>query len=390
MALARPILACVFASALTLTARAEVAVTIGYLEQVTPAPPVLSNLDPLPENEGLAGAEVGLADNATTGRFLKQTYTLDVRVVPEDGDFLAAAQELLSVTPFVVVNAPADDLLALADHPDAADAVLFNAGAPETTLRNETCRQNILHTLPSRAMLTDALAQFAVRRKWTDWVMLAGTRTGDQAFAAAIAKSAEKFGVRLRETKTWEFDADMRRNAAQEVPLFTQDLAQHDLMIIADEPGDFGRYVAYNTWEPRPVAGTEGLVPVAWDRTVEQWGAAQLQNRFEEAAARDMRPIDYAAWAAVRSIGEAVTRTNTADRDTIRDYLFSEAFELAGFKGRPLTFRSWNGQLRQPIPLTNPRALVALAPLEGFLHQRTELDTLGIDQAETACTAFEE
>ena len=64
-------------------------------------------------------------------------------------------------------------------------------------------------------------------------------------------------------------------------------------------------------------------------------------------------------------------------------------FELAGFKGRKLTFRTWNGQLRQPIPLVTPRAVVALAPLEGFLHQSNELDTLGCRQAfETKCTAF--
>jgi hypothetical protein len=31
-----------------------------------------------------------------------------------------------------------------------------------------------------------------------------------------------------------------------------------------------------------------------------------------------------------------------------------------------------------------------MAPLEGFLHQRTELDTLGIDEAESQCQAFKE
>ena len=66
----------------------------------------------------------------------------------------------------------------------------------------------------------------------------------------------------------------------------------------------------------------------------------------------------------------------------------SDEFELAGFKGRPLTFRAWNGQLRQPIPLVHPRALAAQAPLEGFLHHRNELDSLGLDQPESACAAF--
>lgn len=367
---------------------ADIAVTLGYLEQVEPQPPVLSNLDPVPDDMGLAGAELGLKDNATTGRFLKQSYEMESRIVDEGGDFEAAARELLALTPFVIVKVPKDQLLQLADMPEAKGAILFNAGAAEVSLRDDACRQNVLHTLPSRAMLTDALAQFSVRKKWTDWALISGPYPKDQAFAAALEKSANKFGVRIRERKEWEFDADMRRSAFQELPLFTQDLPDHDLMVIADETGDFGRYIAFNTWEPKPVAGTEGLVPAAWDRTVEQWGAAQLQGRFDKVAGRPMRPIDYAAWAAMRSVGEAVTRTNSGEVSVIRDYILSDKFELAGFKGRPLTFRSWNGQMRQPIPLTHARALVAQAPLEGFLHQRTELDTLGIDKAESACTAY--
>lgn len=204
-----------------------------------------------------------------------------------------------------------------------------------------------------------------------------------------MRRSATKFGMKLKSEKTWVFDADMRRNAAQEVPLFTQDLGKYDLLLIADEVQDFGRYIAYNTWLPRPVAGSEGLIASAWSPVVEQWGAAQLQSRFTELAGRAMRPKDYAAWAAIRTIGEAVTRTNSADTETLRGYILSDDFELAGFKGRPLSYRQWNGQLRQPIPLTQPRALVALAPLPGYLHQHSELDTLGLDRPESNCEAFQ-
>ncbi|MFC3118221.1 hypothetical protein ACFOHS_08235 [Jhaorihella thermophila] len=128
---------------------------------------------------------------------------------------------------------------------------------------------------------------------------------------------------------------------------------------------------------------------MAWSRVVEQWGAAQLQSRFADLAGRPMRPRDYAAWAAIRTIGEAVTRTNSADPASLRAFILSPGFELAGFKGRPLTYRHWNGQLRQPIPLVTPRAVVAQAPLSGYLHQRSEMDTLGLDAPESACNAFD-
>lgn len=102
-----------------------------------------------------------------------------------------------------------------------------------------------------------------------------------------------------------------------------------------------------------------------------------------------MTAEDYAAWAAMRTLGEAVTRTNSADPATLRAFIFSDDFELAGFKGRPLTYRDWNGQLRQPIAIAHPRALVASAPLEGFLHQTNELDSLGLDRPESKCEAFQ-
>ena len=181
----------------------------------------------------------------------------------------------------------------------------------------------------------------------------------------------------------------MRRSAMAEVPPLTQDLGTYDVLLVSDEVGDFGQYVLYNTWEARPVAGSEGLSPRTWSGALEQWGAVQLQNRFRTHAGRDMRSEDYGAWTAVRAIGEAVTRTGAADASALRRYMLSNEFRLDGFKGAILSFRSWNGQLRQPIPLVHPRALVALAPMEGFLHQGSPLDTLGLDAPESKCTAFE-
>ncbi len=363
-------------------------VEIHYIHQEVEQLPTLSNLDPIPHDLGAQGALLALEDNATTGRFLGQNYILEVTTVPIGGDFSLAISDALSKTDLLVLDAPSEQLIAAADQAQSSAALVFNVSAADTALRSEHCRANLLHTLPSRAMQTDALMQFFVKRRWSDIAMIAGTQPEDLAYATAMDASARKFGMAIEARKTWAFDADMRRNAAQEVPLFTQELGDYDVLVVADEANDFARYIPFNTWHPRPVAGAEGLIATAWDRVVEQWGAAQLQSRFEEQAGRAMLPRDYAAWAAVRSIGEAVTRTQSQDAQTLRSFLLSDQFELAGFKGRPLTYRSWNGQLRQPITLSHRGALVASAPLEGFLHQRSELDTLGLDQPETACTQF--
>ena len=369
-------------------ARAEVALHVIYLRQEVEHPPVLSNLDTVPEDLGLSGARLGLEDNRTTGRFLAHDYTMEEVSVQPGGDLIAPAREALSETAMLVLDAPAADVLRVADLPEAQGALIFSISAPEDALRAGDCRANVLHTLPSLAMRSDALMQFLVKRRWSDLAMVQGAHPEDQAWGAALAASAAKFGLKLRDTKTWAYDADMRRSAFSEGPLFTQELKDPDILLVADERHDFARYLAYNTWTPVPMAGSEGLRAEAWAPVVEQWGAAQLQSRFVKAAGRGMRPEDWAAWAAMRSLGEAVTRTGEAQADVLRAYLLSEDFELGGFKGRPLSYRPWNGQLRQPIPLTTERAMVAMAPLEGFLHRVNELDTLGADRAESACTAF--
>jgi ABC transporter substrate binding protein (PQQ-dependent alcohol dehydrogenase system) len=111
----------------------------------------------------------------------------------------------------------------------------------------------------------------------------------------------------------------------------------------------------------------------------------QMQNRFGKHAGRWMRERDYTAWLGVRALGEAVTRTNSNDPKVIRAFLRSDRFQLGAFKGEALSFRTWNQQMRQPILLAAPRILVSVSPQEGFLHQRTPLDTLGFDEPESSC-----
>jgi ABC transporter substrate binding protein (PQQ-dependent alcohol dehydrogenase system) len=98
-----------------------------------------------------------------------------------------------------------------------------------------------------------------------------------------------------------------------------------------------------------------------------------------------MTERDYTGWLAVRAVGEASTRAGKSDIATLRDYIFSDKFKVAGFKGQQMTIRDWDHQLRQPIPLMGPRSLVSLSPQEGFLHEKFPADTLGFDRPESKC-----
>lgn len=362
-------------------------VDIAYIAHKPPQPPVLSNVLPEPADSGEAGAVLGIADSNTTGKFLGQEYRMSV---VQEADLDSVVSQSLDLVNkghrFFVANMSATSLQRLAEAIPNKDVLIFNAGSANDGLRSQLCLPRVLHSLPSRAMLADALGQWMISRKYNKWILISGSTEGDLAYADALRRTAKRMGGKWVAQKVWDFDTDLRRTAQKELPVFTQ-TKEYDMVLVADERGDFGEYVPYNTWYPRPVAGTQGLTPVAWHRAVEQWGAAQLQSRFDEQSKRWMTSRDYAAWLAVRSISEAVTRTGKADSQTVFDYLFSDAFQLAAFKGRKLSYRPWSGQLRQPIPLVHPRALVAQAPLEGYLHPHTELDTLGFDQAESRCKA---
>ena len=318
-------------------AGSELQVRIAYLAWQPDSGPVLSNVIPEPLDAGLRGAELAIEDSNSTGRFLKQRYHLDT-VQAENPEHLlerAAALHAEGVRLFVV-NAPAAQLTALAK------------------------------SMPDSLLL------------------IVGQTPDDQRYADALRRSAKRFGLRIVAEKPWSFDNDQRRSAQADMPLFTQ-TTEYDVVLVADERGDFGEYVPYQTWYPRPVAGTQGLTPTGWHKSVETYGAAQLQKRFEEHAGRWMNDRDFAAWIAVRSIATAVTRSREAASPAIRSLLLDEQLPIDGFKGRKLSYRSWDGQLRQPIPVVQPRALVTTSPQDGFLHPDSELDTLGDDRAESSC-----
>lgn len=343
------------------------------------------------ENDGVAGARLAIEDNNTTGKFLGQRFTLEERRVKDGEDPVQAATALADNNGFIIADLPADALLKVSDALRERGTLLFNVGALDERLREADCRANVIHTAPTRAMLADALAQYLVWKKWSRWLLVVGSHDEDKLFADALRRAAARFGAKIVQERTFEDKGGARRTDSgvtliqRQMPVFTQQAPAYDVLVAADESEVFGAYLPYRTWDPRPVAGSAGLVPRSWDAAQDQWGAIQMQNRFFKLNSRRMTALDMQAWTAVRMIGEATSRTNSGDVKKVTDFIKAPDFSVAAFKGTRLTLRDWNLQLRQPILLVDGRMVVSVSPQEGFLHQVSELDTLGYDRPESKC-----
>lgn len=354
----------------------------------------ISRFDLVPEDLGFAGAMLADEDNQTTGSFLGMNFATDLVATPPEGVLVAVDEILAQDITLLVVIAETPELLAIADQV-GPDVLVINASADDIALRDDACRGNVLHVVPSVAMKADAVVQFAMWKKWREIFLIQGSNPADRAMGDAYRRAATKFGADIVEEREFEDTGGSRRTdtghvlVQRQIPVFTQEAEDHDVVIAADASDVFGLHLPFHLWTPRPVMGAGGLRPVTMHAAHEAWGATQYQTRFEDLTGRYAQELDYQVWLALRVIGEAVIRTNVADQASLKEYILSDAFELAAFKGRKVNFRSWNGQMRQPVLLTDSKVTVSVSPQDGYLHQRSTLDTLGLDQPESACTAFE-
>jgi ABC transporter substrate binding protein (PQQ-dependent alcohol dehydrogenase system) len=288
----------------------------------------------------------------------------------------------------VIADLPAALLTQFAQQAPLAlgGAVVVNVSADDDALRNENCAVDLLHTYPSRSMLTDALAQYLAERNWRKLLLLQGPLPADQLQAAAMQTSARKYGLKILQTKPFKLSGDPRERDLYNTRLLTND-REHDVVAVMDSNGEFARTLPYATQWPRPVAGSNGLMAMAWHPQWERNGGPQISRRFQKATKRAMQSQDWAAWIAVKALATGLSDNPKADVASQLKRLRSGEVFVDGNKGPRLSFRSWDGQLRQPIMVGHGDGVVGMAPLDGVLHPTEVMDTLGTDQKESKCKA---
>lgn len=265
---------------------------------------------------------------------------------------------------------------------------VLNAGESADAPRQQGCRPNLFHTLPTERMRADAIAQALLARRWTRVLLLHGGSTGDATRLAQTQAALKRYGIKVMALKPFKRSGDPReRDLANPLLLTGPGVGgEYDAVWVVDGDGEFARSLPYRTALPRPVVGDAGLVAEAWAPRFDRYGAPQLERRFQRAAGRPMTSYDWAAYVAAKALLQAaLERPAAPGAAQMLKALGHAGFTLDGFKGVRLSFRAWDRQLRQPLLLTDGVAVIGSAPVEGVMHPKNVLDTLGTDAAESAC-----
>jgi ABC transporter substrate binding protein (PQQ-dependent alcohol dehydrogenase system) len=242
-------------------------------------------------------------------------------------------------------------------------------------------------------MRADALAQTLASQRWSQVLLLSGPGADDSRRAEVARKAIARYGLKVVAAKAFKQSADPRERDLANPRLLTAG-SQYDAIWVVDSDGEFARSLPYRSVLPRPVVGDAGLTALAWHAQFERFGAPQVSRRFAKASGRPMVAADWAAWIAGRAVVGAALASAGLGPVTGKASVgaanagFARALadnEVDGSKGIALSFRPWDGQLRQPLLLTDGQGVVASAPVDGILHPKNNLDTLGADAPEKLC-----
>ena len=342
-----------------------------------------------PSGRATAAAQLALEDAsfALQGAGFDKGRVVAVEAVDDGAGLQAALASLIKQgVRHVVLELPAAAVVQVTAAARGKDVLLINAAAPDDALRASQCAPHLLHTLPSHAMQADALAQILVARKWTRPLLLTGPLAQDKLLVEAFTRSAKRFGIKPVAQRPFKLSSDPRERELGNARLLTASI-DYDTVVVLDSAGEFARDLPYRTVLPRPVVGSNGLTAQAWSPWYERHGAPQLNRRFFKRTSRVMGSYDWAVWLAARAIAEVVSQDAKASLAVQLKALKQGGITVDGYKGQALSFRAWDGQLRQPLMLAHGNGIAEVAPIEGFLHPKTVLDTLGFDAADTGCKA---
>jgi ABC transporter substrate binding protein (PQQ-dependent alcohol dehydrogenase system) len=359
----------------------------------------------------IMGAQLGVEEaNVTAGMFGTR-----VELIIEDA---TTADNMRSLTRKLAAQEHVSAIIAALDDSATAElstlsqqvrVVCLNTCARGGELRGEKCQRLTFHVEPDLAIHTHALGQWLVQNNRKRWQYV----VSEQLFGQKVYQRANRFlqqqgGADLgrsvitsgqsdfKDLLTHLADSDaeavMVALRGEELRNFLEQYKATEVKILlAGVPLDM-----IALWQATP-ASLQSVWVTSWYHGLERFSARELNRRFSRRFEKSAESFAWANWAAVKLVVEGVLRSGTTDASALVNY-FEGAPPFDGHKGKALTFRAWNHQLRHPLYVLkaredkpeNARDLLQLiaelpppaAPGRSVVEV---LDTLGEPQSESLC-----
>jgi ABC-type branched-subunit amino acid transport system substrate-binding protein len=359
----------------------------------------------------IMGAQLGAEEaDITAGMFGTK-----VELIIEDGvtpnNMLALVRRLSDQGHLAAI------ITALDDHTTASLSALaqqervlcLNTTARGGELRGEKCYRSTFHVEPDHAMYTQAMGQWLVQNNHKRWY-----------YVVSEAGFGQEVYHRSRRFLQHQGGADLGRSVITPGQSDYQGVLAHlggveaEAVVVALKGEELRHFLEQYTasglkpllagipldmialWQAS-LESMQGVWVASWYHGLERFSARELNRRFYRRFEKPAEGFAWTNWAAVKLVMEGVLRSGSTEAAALVSYL-EGAPPFDGHKGRSLTFREWNHQLRQPLyvlkaredkpenPWDRLQLMAELPPPAAPGKSVIEaLDALGESQTESPC-----
>lgn len=334
----------------------------------------------------LRGAKLGITEADSLAQMFGKKIDLVLPPVPGPERLATVASRLMKEGVSVLVGGGDDRAAeALREVAREGKAIFLNVGSASDRLRTELCDRHTFHLHASVEMHVGAAGFWLIEEKrLRRWALLTESDEVQRSVVAlANGRGATVVGAQaVSGTTDWRPALERLRAAkpealwiglrAEHVPGFLQQYGRAGLAgeLVGITPDAIGL--------PKVDRATpSGVWPVMWHHTFEKYSARELNARYRRRFGEGLDGASWSAWAALKLVGEAMLRAGTTPQ-AILEYLESEP-SFDGHKGRPLTFRKWDHQLRQPMYLAQAKKAIPGANGPSGVEVITEVPRADLD-----------
>jgi ABC-type branched-subunit amino acid transport system substrate-binding protein len=316
----------------------------------------------------IMGAQLGAEEADVTAGMFGTKVELIIEDATTSDNLLPMARKLMTQEHVSAIVAALDDASTadLSAFCQQAGVVCLNTGARGGELRGEKCQRLTFHVEPDLAMYTHAMGHWLVQNNRKRWQFVVSERAfGQEVYLRASRFLQQQGGTELGRWVLTQGQADFKdmlarlANGDAEAVVVALRGAQlrHFLerykaaglnTLLAGVPLDM-----FALWQVNSAA-LQGVWVSAWYHGLERFSARELNRRFSRRFEKPAESFAWANWAAVKLVLEGMLRSGHAGASGLAAYL-EGAPPFDGHKGKALTFRAWNHQLRQPLYVLKAR-----------------------------------